>query len=556
MPAKNAKASFKIKALENVATAFDENWAALQKKFPKLFLSRQTHVDMKTAFYEAAANAIKHARELENKGYVGCRLYLSPELVGFEIEDHGPGYNPDRVPVPDLFDMKSSGRGVFIMKQVGDELKYRKSKSGNVLSFKRFLLGQSTSAREIDLLYDLSEAVIRGASLDEVCQLILEEALKIFKVERASLLIYDDAIKRLKVVASRGLSGEVQEKTRVRAGEGVSGFVFQHGRPLLIEDIDRNVRGLEKKSGYKSGSFISAPMICSPLRIGEKPFGVINLTDRTDGKKFTKKDLKVLSTIANQAMACLYMRDLMDGAKKNETLKQELEIVRNIQTSYLPSAAPRLKGFDIAGDCEMAQSVGGDYFDYCLIDSWLYVVVADVSGHDMKSAMTMFNFRSQLKALFPQTLQPAELLTRMNASMYDDLTRAETFVSALILRIDVKTGEYLLASAGHYPPLFLEGHYELVESGLVLGIEKSETYQNVPGRLRAGEGFLLFTDGVIEAMNQKGQFFGIERLKKTLEDAKHLPSETVVQRVIEKVLTYRTNPSFLDDITVVALKHG
>lgn len=461
----------------------------------------------------------------------------------------------DAVPVPDLFDMKASGRGIFIMKQVGDDVRYRRGKECNRLTFKRYLVGQNASAREIDLLYNLSEAVIRGMSLYDVCQMILVQALEFFHVERASLLIYDEKIKRLKVIASRGLSGEVKEKTEVRAGEGVSGYVFQHGRPLLIEDIDENRRGIEKKSGYKSRSFISAPMICSPLRLNEKPLGVINLTDRTDGRKFTKKDLKLLSTIANQAMACLYIRDLMNEANKTGELKRELDIVRHIQTSYLPRTAPHIAGFDIAGSCEMAQSVGGDYFDYFHINQWLYLVVADVSGHDMKSAMTMFNFRSQLKVLFAQQMEPDRILTMLNFTMHEDLVHSGHFVSAIVMRINTQNGEYEMASAGHFPPLFLDGRYNVIDSGLMFGIEKRETYPAIAGYINKGQGFVLFTDGVTEAMNQKGQFFGIDRLKKMVQELKGLSSEKTVAQVVEKVLTYRSPGSALDDITVVALKY-
>lgn len=551
----NTEVNFDIVSLDDIAGVFEEKFLELKKAFPKIVFSRQTHVDLKTAFTEAVANADKHASEIEKHGKVRGRLFIDHKHVGFTVEDHGSGFDIDRVPVPDLFDMKASGRGVFIMKQVGDDVRYLKGRKVNVLTFRRYLLGQNASTREIDLLYGISEAVIRGVSLEELYQMILEQALKIFKVERASLLIYDEKVKRLKVIASRGLAGEVKEKISVRSGEGVSGYVFQHGRPLLIEDINKNRRGIEKKTGYKSDSFISAPMICSPLRLEEKPIGVINLTDRADGRKFTKKDLKLLSTIANQAMACLHIRDLMTEVKKSETLKQELELVRNIQTSYLPSAAPTVFGFDIAGTCDMAQSVGGDYYDYHLAGNFLYLVVADVSGHDIKSALTMFNFRSQLKVLFVLGLAPDEILTRLNATLYDDLERSGHFVSAIVMRLNVKTAKYEMAIAGHYPPLSLDGGCELVESGLVLGIDRNEKYIAVSGQIEKGGGLVLFTDGVIEAMNQKKQFFGIDRLKKMVADDASLPSSKLVSQVVDKVLSYRSAVANLDDITVVALKH-
>lgn len=545
---------FKISSSEEILTTFEQILSELRSKHPKLFLSQQTNVDIKTAFVEAVANAIKHARELDHHKSVEGQLYLDNKAIGFDVYDHGQGYVIDSVPIPDLSDLQASGRGVFMMKQLGDKVGYKTGKTKNTLSFRRYLIGRNESAQELDLLYELSEAIISHASLDEVYQIILGRALQLFHVERASILIYDENLKRLKVVASRGMADNVQKNIRVRSGEGVSGYVYQHGRPLLIEDIESNKRGIEKKDHYKTGSFISAPMICSPLRLEEKSIGVINLTDRVDGKKFSKKDLKLLSTIANQAMACLYIRGLVDEAKKAEILKKEMEQVRLIQDSYLPKKAPVIQGFDISGRCEMAQSVGGDYFDYFLVDTNLYLVAADVSGHNMSSAVTMVNFRSQLKAYLNQQSDPAQILTMLNRSLNEDLQKFEQFVSCILVKIDTNTGKFELANAGHYPPLFYSMHIPVMESGLVMGIEPDETYTNVCGQLDEQDGMLLFTDGVIESMDKDERVFGLDKLRTILSDNLKLDSRDLVNHIIESVLQFRKTQGNLDDITVVGVK--
>lgn len=552
---KNAQIPFQITSLESVNDVFESKWHELLQTSPEIQFSRQTYFDVKTAFYEAVVNTIKHAQELKKYDYVSGKLFLNYRTIGFEVRDHGSGFDLEKVPIPNFYDMASSGRGVFMMKQMGDELKYRKGKTHNVLTFKRYLVGQNASAKEIDLIYNISEAVIRGTSLHEVYQMILDQALDIFKAERASILIYDEKLKRLRVIASRGLSKDVIAKIQVRVGEGVSGYVFQHGRPLLVEDITENKRGIEKKKGYKSHSFISAPMICSPLRKDEKPLGVINLTDRADGKKFTKKDLTVLSTLANQAMAGLYIRGLVDEVKRSEVLKQEFDIIRQIQSSYLPKQMPHLPNFDVFGDCEMAQSVGGDYYDYQIVEPYLYLIVADVSGHDIKSAMTMLNFRSQLQVLVAQKKSPEKILEFLNKTLNDDLMQSMHFVSCLLMRIESRTGQFELASAGHYPPLFFNGQTHVMPAGLVLGVDPEEKYETFSGQLKKGEGFLLFTDGVVEAMNAKSQFFGMKKLKAFLKSHAKDSSQALVQDLMEKVMGFRSAGSPLDDITALALRY-
>ncbi|HLD44298.1 MAG TPA: GAF domain-containing protein, partial [bacterium] len=440
---------FKISSETVIVEVFENSLFKLQRKNTKIYFSSRLCNDLKVAFMEAVTNAIKHAAELTHQRNVQGKFLLDDKIVGFEIYDHGQGFHLDRVPVPDLNDLKASGRGIFMMKQLGECVSYQVHKKRNALVFKRNLIGHHASTRELDLLYELSEAIISNAGREEVYQIILSQALELFHVERASILIFDETDKRLKVAASRGISDQVREHTSIRPGEGVSGYVFQHGRSLLIEDINLNTRGLERKKHYKTSSFISAPMICSPLRLDEKPIGVINLTDRVDGKKFTKKDLKLLSTIANQAMACLHIRNLIEETKEKERLKQEMDHVRRIQSSYLPVQAPAIDGWDLAGRCDMAQSVGGDYFDFHFVSPHLYLIIADVAGHNTSSAVTMVNFRSQLKAYLSVMSQPQDILARLNQSLYHDLTQAEQFVSTLLIQINVQTGDYVLANAGH-----------------------------------------------------------------------------------------------------------
>jgi sigma-B regulation protein RsbU (phosphoserine phosphatase) len=546
---------FKITAPNAITATFDAALEKIQKQKNNLHLSHQVLTDLKTAFVEGIANAIRHGKELAQKKTVCGRFILDQKNIGFEILDHGSGFNLNALAVPNFTKMSTSGRGVFMMRQLGDELKYTRGKKENKLVFKRHLIGGKDDTVEIDLLYNISEAILSGAALEKVYQIILDQALDVFHVERASILIYDETLKRLRVVASRGLSQDMTEKIAVRSGDGVSGYVFQHGRPLLIEDITRNKRGLEKKQRYKSTSFISAPMICSPLRLDEKPLGVINLTDRKDGKKFTRKDLKLLSTIANQAMACVHIRELVDKVRKMEHVRQEMATLHRIQNSYLPAKAPHLNHWDIAGRCEMAQSVGGDYFDFFVNHGHLYVVIADVSGHDISSAMTMVNFRAQLKAFLSEAAAPNIILNKINATLYDDLQRSEQFISCILVKIHTQSGDFEIANAGHPPPLSLKGSPVATDSGLVLGIQKQEVYTTTHGKFDKGDGLLLFTDGVIEAKNEKNQNYGLEKLRRELISCELRSSAEIVEKILHSVITYRTHLNILDDAAMVAIQY-
>lgn len=542
-----------IRQSEEVVVVFDSGLEILRQKAPKRVLAPQMVMDLRLCFVEAVANAIVHAKELESPGFVTTRLFMDERNIGFEVVDHGVGFDLEKVPAPDLDNPRSSGRGVFMMKQLADSVRYRMRKNENVLTVKIPLAG-SGSTRELDLLYDLSEAILGQTSLEKIYETILDQALAIFHVERASILVYDDKFKRLRVVASRGMPVDIREKTNIRKGEGVSGFVFQHGRPMLITDIDEDRRGLQKRQTYKSRSFISAPMICSPMRVGERAMGVINLTDRIDKKKFSRKDLKLLSTIANHAMACVHMRDLVEKVKDSESLRREMEAARRIQASYLPIRPPSVEGIDLAGRCEMAQSVGGDYFDMIKKGNSLFVAIADVSGHDLTSALSMVNFRAHLRATIMHETDPGRILTLVNRSLYDDLRRADQFVTALIARIDLPSGHMILANAGHYPPLMHPFHQDTGEIGLVLGVDAGEEYISSHLDLMPSETILFHTDGVSECMNRQGLVFGRQRVSDFLSQYASQSCSELVDDLVSEVLQFRTERRPLDDVTVVALR--
>ena len=550
------KFPFRLTDLSQVVPVFEKNLAAIQQSFSDSFFSQQIYTDLKLCFVEAIANAAKHADELTTHGCVTGHFFLTPTLLGFEVKDHGHGFSLETVPLPDFNQLLSSGRGIFMMKQLSDILVYKKHKTHHKLIFSRYLSG-TYKTPELDLLYELSEAVLGQLHLSDVYQIILNRALDLFGVERASILVYDEQIKKLKLVASKGLTPEVNKNITVQPGEGVSGFVFQHGKPVLIADIDTNQQGIEKKQHYKSRSFMSVPMIISPAGSHEKPWGVINLTDRLNGKPFQKKDLKLLSTIANQAMACVHINHLVQKNQQAETLRQELETLRQIQKSYLPIKAPAIKGLSVAGFCEMVDSVGGDYFDFIHKGEFLFVVIADVSGHDIRSAMTMLNFRSQLHMVLNFTTDPAQALSQLNKNLLVDLEPTGQFVSCVLLRLHLDQGDFLLANAGHPLPLFLSDPQKTLQpSGLVLGLDGTEIYQNTSGRLAEGDGIILHTDGVTEARGDQQQLFGVSRLAGLVRHLKNESSQKIIDDIIAAVLEFRAQGASLDDLTVVCLRRN
>lgn len=559
--------SFSVNREADLVAGFDAALKRLTSRRPLPFFRGQFLSDLKLAFVEGGANAIRHAHELEKSGRVDCRLRVSGAFVEIRIDDHGRGFSIDRLRLPAVSRLKESGRGLFLMQQLMDRVDYKRGKTKNSLVLRRALPGLSAGEKNLDLLYEISDALARGTEPDGLYRLILDRAVEAFGVEKASLLMFDTESRKLKVVASRGLSGPLSRRIALRPGEGIAGYVFQHAKPCLIEDMNRNRAGWKKRGRYKSRSFISAPMIASPLQVGQSPVGVINVTDRRNGRPFTRGDLRLLATMANQASACLHLSKLLGKATEGEALRREMEIASEIQRSYLPFDklragslhSPDVPEFDVAGSCETAQAVGGDYFDFMRYRDHFYVVIADVSGHNIAAALTMVGFRSHLKALLSSEGDLRKIMSCLNSGLFEDLARQDQFISACLVRFNPDGSSGEIAVAGHRVPLLLrEGEIKpLVEqkaSGGVLGVERDEDYVSTPFSVRKGDSLFFYTDGVIEMTNNSGERLGFDGFVNILIQEGGGDAKETVGRIMKALHKFRKDAVLSDDTTLMVVR--
>src|SRR4030095_12686825 len=434
--------------------------------------------------FEAVQNAFQHGSK--KKQPVRVHLSVSPTRLKAKISDRGPGFDLKGKKGSGGLSLKERGRGLNILRQLTDSMTYRRGRKENHLEFQKKILPSSKRYRFADILYEVSRRLAEAPSVQKVYDGVLDTLLKVFNVERGSLMIFDPKLAALKVVAARGLEPALAKKIRVRQGEGISGLVFESARPLLFRDLKENSLGkrfsgrLRKKS-YRSGSFISAPLIYSPSHLGEETLGVINLTDKRDGSNFSRADLKLLSALAPQAAASIRIGHLIERVKEGESLKQELKLVREIQEKLLPRRLVSPSGVRIAGDALISPLGGGDYFDVVGDEKRLDLVVADVSGHHLASAFSMMNFRSAFRALSRDRAGPGELLGVLNHRMFDDLKSAEHFICVAWVRLWPASGRVLFAGAGSLPLLLWEEKEGAIHSfpsqGYPLGIDVKARYR-------------------------------------------------------------------------------
>lgn len=426
------------------------------------------------------------------------------------------------------------------------------------------------SYEEVNLFYDLSSALKRARKVADVCRVVLEKACEIIRARRASILLLDPRDMELHVTAAIGIPESEFDSIRIKPGEGISGQVMESRTPRLVDDVRSLPTGLlNTYEMYASQSFISVPLCVddgtTPFEVtaitdttwlsgsGERAIGVINLTDKLDGREFTSGDLKLLGALASQA-AVLIENIRLIGVEK------ELGIAREIQAGFLPEAPPAIPGLDLAGKCVPAHNVGGDYYDFVRYsdENELAVLVADVSGHNVASALMMAVARSALRRELEVTRDPGPALQAVNRTLYEDLSRAELFLSIFCLAIDSDRRRIRYASAGHNPPLLLRAKtgemLELEADGLLSGVIPDVEFVEESLAVEPGDLLFLYTDGITEASNRSGEMFGVERLSSTLRAVTSLPAAGIIERVFAEVRRFAAGTPQSDDMTAIVLK--
>lgn len=415
-----------------------------------------------------------------------------------------------------------------------------------------------SSKQQVDAVYSLSRAIAGATELKQVYELILDEVVRLFGVEKASIMVYEPSIEGLKIVAARGLDANVQSKAFVRIGEGISGKVFKSNEPLLIADIQAAGLG-EGKDKYKTKSLMSAPVTCFPMKIGPESLGVINVTDRTNGEPFTSDDMKLLTTLSNQVASYLKIVQLSKEVAVTEHIRQQLEIARQIQYRLLPLNPPQIDGIEAAGRVITADRVGGDYYDFFISRTKRpSFAIADVSGHSIGAALTMAAFRSAIRAQMDSEFTTSILVQRINQILFEDLFQAEQFISMAFLKYMRARQLIQFTNAGHPPPILwrkgLRSFEELYTDDPLLGIEPISVYHEKQVVVSKGDVVVLYTDGVTEAINEKGERFGKDRLKNTLEKVIERTPVEIVDAIVEAAASFAEPAALRDDVTAMVLR--
>ena len=394
---------------------------------------------------------------------------------------------------------------------------------------------QRKQITQLSLLFEATRLLNSTLDLSELLELILKIARQEVKADRGSVFLVDNKRKELWSIVAFGLD---HQEIRIPWGKGIAGRIAETGEKINVDDayeLPFFEAGFDQRFNYRTRSLLGMPI---RHHTGEV-VGVIQLLNKTTGPRFTPEDEDFLSKLSGHMAMALENARLHRESLEKQRMEKELALARGIQRSLLPDAPPIIPGFELAVANEPCFECGGDYYDFLhLGPQSLLLVVADVEGKGVSSALVMSNLQATLRALVMHLHSLEVLALSLNEMIYND-TKSEKYLSCFLGLVDTRHNGLHYINAGHVPPILVDGatgKYSLLEDGgTVIGLFPKTDYTRGTAQLKAGDILVCCTDGILEAADEKDEEFGSEKLAASVIRHRDKTAQEIIEAVIEEV---------------------
>jgi sigma-B regulation protein RsbU (phosphoserine phosphatase) len=409
----------------------------------------------------------------------------------------------------------------------------------------------AVNEKTIETLVEAVRKVSSSLDLDEVLDTIFDSLKELVDYSAAIICIIDIGSNTVYELKTAGYPPNSVGQDFLASGGGIIGWVLENGHGEIINDVKTDTRYVKGRAETRAE--IAVPII----RADGKVIGVINLeADRMNA--YGERDLELLEMFASLAAAAIDHTLLHRQVMRRRRAESELELARKVVDSLLPRSFPIIDGFDIYGATIPVREVGGDYLDFIdSITDRVAVVVADVSGKGLAAALIMVTFRAYIHATVINELAMRIVMARVNRLVFET-TDGDRFITSFYGLIDPEHKRLLYINAGHNPPMLLraDGTSQLLEEGgLPLGVFADSRYSESVVEFRSGDVLVLYTDGVVEANNQRDEEFGLARLERVVRAASDRRAHEIVEAITSAVGQYSKEAGGAeDDLTVSIIK--
>tara|TARA_Y100000591_G_scaffold50879_1_gene39120 strand:- start:483 stop:1778 length:1296 start_codon:yes stop_codon:yes gene_type:complete len=405
---------------------------------------------------------------------------------------------------------------------------------------------------DLEIIMKMNQQFASSLDLNDTLNTALRVIIERINAQAANIFLINEKIGKFECIAS--LNQDYLDEYQLDLKDGVMGKAVNERKCIRVGDVRKDVReiaefyfDLDNKTNFTTFS-----VLCSPLIAANECIGVIHcLNKKTDNKLFQEEDRQLLETLSAPAAFAIRNAKMAKEMIEKNKIQKEVEIVGDIQKSLL--SKNKKEQFPIAGINIPAKVVSGDFYNFSDLGNGKYGFgVADVSGKGIKSSLLMSKASSLYSCLSKTNFSAAELLIQLNNEICETISRG-MFVTMLIGIYDSNKKELLLSSAGHEPPIIFskEGNFSNYnESGPPLGIMANTKYSEhtIPFD---NSSMYIFTDGITEIKNPKGEMLGSEGFQNYIKKYKDKPNSERLNIIIDDILD--TGHIQKDDLTIVVI---
>jgi len=404
-------------------------------------------------------------------------------------------------------------------------------------------------ARILLLLNEIARELTSILNLDELLGRIAELVRRLIDYQMFSILLLDPSGERLQHRFSLRFNENIHLKHEIPIGRGLVGSAAESRQAVLVPDVTKDARYVEANPETRSE-------LAVPLIYKNKVVGVLDL-EHTRRGFFTEEHKRTMTTLAAQIAIAIENARLYEEIERQERrLERDLSLARELQGRLLPQTNPKLAHLDVAAKFVPARAIGGDLYDFIPYSmSRLGIVIGDVSGKGAPAAIYAALVSGIIRSHAPIEPAPSEMLSAVNLSLAERRIEAQ-FVSIIYALWDDAHRTLTVSNSGLPRPIYVHsGKNEVIEAtGLPLGLFDEAEYDELEFRMKPGEMFVFFSDGILDARNRKGELFGRGRVESIVGECADKSAACVVDSLFKAVAEHSAGVETFDDQTVVAIR--
>lgn len=371
---------------------------------------------------------------------------------------------------------------------------------------------------KLKAILEISRSLAGTHDVDSLLPKILDTLFTIFPHADRGVILLQDSTGELRPRTMK--TRREDDDDSVKLSRTVLKQVTESKQAILSADAASDARFQASES---LASLTIRSMMCVPmLSLQNEVMGIINIDTQNAFNQFTKDDLDIMIAVAGQAALTYEGARLLKSYVEKQKQDSEMEIARNVQRALLPETLPDVDGYEFFATYEAAQAVGGDYYDIIPLDNGrLCLAFGDVAGKGVPASLVMSRISSAVRGTVDLVHDAADAVERINNHMCAKAVEGR-FVTFVLTILDTVQHTMTVVNAGHMSPLIRKASGEIEEFdedsiGIPLGVMEDFSYEAVQRPIAPGELVVIYTDGVSEAMNPKGDLYGIERLKELVK---------------------------------------